>query len=244
MGRRLQTVAAVTCMKLMLMVYNIIFWITGIFLLVFGVWMKLSLHQFLELSDDYDSAVPFIFIGTGAAIVLVGFFACCCTVKGQSVLLYMLSFFLGIILILELVAGISGYIYRQKIADGFRTGLNNSLASYGKGGIKDKDLDLMQSQLKCCGVDNYTDWERKWHNKSVPESCCRDHEDCYNSEGKVVLDKIYTSGCYVKVVDFINHNLGAIGGGAVGLACFQLLGIMLSFCLAKHVNKAKYEPMA
>ncbi|KFM79360.1 Tetraspanin-7, partial [Stegodyphus mimosarum] len=241
MSRRLQTVAAVTCMKLMLLIFNVIFWIAGIALLAFGLWMKISLHNLLELSDDYNEAVPYIFIGTGAVIVLVGLFACCCTVKGQPVLLYMLAVFLSVIFVLELVAGVAGYIYRDKISDGFRTGLNNSVDHYGQGGIRDKDIDILQSYLKCCGVNDYLDWNDKWHNDSVPFSCCRDKSSCHNAP--VDPSEIYEEGCFNKVVDFVNQNLGAIFGGAVGLACFQLLGVILACCLGKYIDKAKYEPM-
>lgn len=48
-------------------------------------------------------------------------------------------------------------------------------------------------------------------------------------------------GCYAKVIRFLDTNLSAIAGGAVGFAFFQLLGVLLSFCLASNVNKAKYE---
>ena len=242
MSRRLQTVAAVTCMKLMLLVFNVIFWVAGIILLTFGLWMKISLHNLLELSDDYNEAVPYIFIGTGAIIVIVGLFACCCTVKGQPILLYMLAVFLSIIFVLELVAGISAYIYRGKIEDGFKTGLNNSMAHYGQGGIRDRDIDMLQSYLKCCGVQDYMDWDKKWHNESVPLSCCRDKENCHFAP--VDPADIYTSGCYVNIIDFVNHNLGAICGGAVALAFFQLLGVILACCLGKYIDKAKYEPMS
>jgi len=242
MSRRLQTVAAVTCMKLMLLVFNVVFWVAGIILLYFGLWMKISLHNLFELSDDYNEAIPYIFIGTGAVIVVVGLFACCCTVKGQPILLYLLAVFLSIIFILELTAGISAYIYRGNIENGFKTGLNNSIAQYGNGGLRDRDIDMLQSYLKCCGVQNYMDWSEKWHNETVPISCCKDKDNCHNSP--VDPNDIYTSGCYVKIINFVNHNLGIICGGAVALACFQLLGVILACCLGKYIDKAKYESMS
>lgn len=242
MTRRLQTVAAVTCMKLLLLIFNVIFWVAGVILLFFGLWMKVSLHYLFELSDAYNEAIPYIFIGTGAVILVVGFFACCCTVKGQPVLLYILSVFLMVVFVCELAAGISGYIYRQKIQDGFETGLNNSITLYGNGRMRDRDIDMLQKYLKCCGVENYMDWYGKWKNESVPQSCCKDKSACHFSP---VVDEseIYTEGCYVKVVDFVNRNLGALFGGAVALAIFQLLGVILACCLAKHADKAKYEPV-
>lgn len=243
MSRRLQTVAAVTCMKLLLLLFNVIFWVAGIILLAFGLWMKVSLHYLLDLSDDYNDAVPYIFIGTGAVIVVVGMFACCCTVKGQPFLLYVLAVFLSLVFVCEVAAAISGYIYRQRIQDGFESGLNNSIAQYGYGRIRDRDVDMLQTYLKCCGVQNYEDWNRKWNNNTVPVSCCRDKSNCHNAPIEDISE-IYTEGCYVKVVDFVKRNLGALFGGVAGLAVFQLFGVILACCLAKYADKAKYEPVA
>uniref|UniRef100_A0A2L2YQI9 Tetraspanin n=1 Tax=Parasteatoda tepidariorum TaxID=114398 RepID=A0A2L2YQI9_PARTP len=243
MSRRLQTVAAVTCMKLLLLLFNVIFWVAGIILLAFGLWMKLSLHYLLDLSDDYNDAVPYIFIGTGALIVVVGLFACCCTVKGQPILLYVLAIFLSLVFICEVAAGIAGYVYRNKLQNGFETGLNNSITHYGNGRIRDRDVDMLQKYLKCCGVKDFEDWNAVWKNDSVPISCCKDSNTCQYAP-LMGTDDIYVEGCYNKVVDFVNRNLGALFGGLVGLAFFQLLGVTLACCLAKYADKAKYEPVA
>ncbi|GFT28945.1 tetraspanin-7 [Trichonephila clavipes] len=222
MTRRLQTVAAVTCMKLLLLIFNVIFWVAGVVLLFVGLWMKISLHYLFELSDEYNEIIPYVFIGTGALILIVGFFACCCTVKGQPALLYILAVFLSIVFVCELTAGISAYVYRGKIQDGFKSGLNNSITLYGNGRIRDRDIDMVQKYLKCCGVQDYLDWYSKWDNHSVPVSCCQDRANCHFSPVEDTSE-IYTEGCYVKVVDFVNSNLGALLGGALALAGFQLI---------------------
>ncbi|KAF8792237.1 tetraspanin-7-like [Argiope bruennichi] len=242
MTRRLQTVAAVTCMKLLLLIFNVIFWAAGVVLLFFGLWMKISFHYLFELSDEYQEVIPYIFIGAGSIILIVGFFSCCCIVKGQPALLYILAVFLSIVFLCEITAGISGYIYRGKIQDGFKTGLNSSIAQYGDGRIRDRDVDMVQKYLKCCGVQDYADWYSKWSNHSVPESCCVNKATCHYSP-VVDTTEIYTEGCYVKVVDFVNSNLGALLGGACGLAGLQLIGVILACCLAKYADKAKYEPV-
>jgi tetraspanin-7 len=51
-------------------------------------------------------------------------------------------------------------------------------------------------------------------------------------------------GCFHKVVDFLKGNIGLVGGSAVGVAFFPLVGEILACCLAKNINKAKYEQMA
>lgn len=54
----------------------------------------------------------------------------------------------------------------------------------------------------------------------------------------------FFQGCYNKVVNFLDTNIGLVAGAAVGIAFFPLVGVILSCCLASIVNKTKYEPMA
>lgn len=63
--------------------------VTGIVILAIGIWTKVDLYKYLELSSIYQPEAPYVLIGVGAVIVLVGSLGCCCTVKGHSFLLYM-----------------------------------------------------------------------------------------------------------------------------------------------------------
>ena len=65
--------------------------VTGIVILAIGIWTKVDLYKYLELSSIYQPEAPYVLIGVGAVIVLVGSLGCCCTVKGHSFLLYMVS---------------------------------------------------------------------------------------------------------------------------------------------------------
>lgn len=238
MGKRLQTVAAISCMKTLLMLFNFVFLVTGAAILFAGVWMVLALYKYMELSTEFSAAAPYVLIGTGALITLVGSLACCCTVKGQPVLLYIYGAFLMVIFLLEISAGVSIYAYREKLLDGFGKGLNESLANYTTDQQKASDFDLIQSTLHCCGNQKYKDWDNSPFHK-VPTSCCK-QEGC-NTQDK---DAIYEEGCFSKVVDFLKGNIGLVGGSAVGVAFFPLVGVILACCLAKNINKAKYEQMA
>lgn len=190
-------------------------------------------------------------IGVGAFIVLVGSFGCCCTVKGQSILLYLYSVVLILVFVAELSCGAAGFIYRNKINEGFSEGLGQALQKYGTDDEKTKAFDGLQHELKCCGRTNYTDWFtvpwEKIHvnqTKVVPKSCCRgDQNKCvnFNLVNQNYTQDIYTEGCYNVVTGFMKKNMAMIAGVALGISFFQLLGAALSCCLAKNINKAKYE---
>ena len=60
-------------------------------MLALGIWTKVQLYIYMELCTVYYKEAPYIMIGVGAFIVLVGSFGCCCTIKGQSALLYLVN---------------------------------------------------------------------------------------------------------------------------------------------------------
>lgn len=41
-------------------------------------------------------------------------------------------------------------------------------------------------QLRCCGVQNYSDWERTEYftQKGIPQSCCKSQDDCSEEDLK------------------------------------------------------------
>ncbi|KAG1714756.1 Tetraspanin-7 [Nymphon striatum] len=229
--------------------------ITGIGILAVGIWMKMSLYKYMELSHDYNDIAVYVLIGTGAAMIVCGSMACCCTIKGQSFMLYLFSVFLLMIFLLMLTAGISGYVYRSHLEDGFRVGLNSTMLKYRSldKTENDKAMDSLQSNLGCCGIKNYKDWfnvpwtsgSKKLVPNSVPFSCCHHQNDkCHYNDLKLnETESIYTAGCYDKVVGFVGSNLSIIGGGILAVAFFQLIGVLLSYCLARNINKGKYEPV-
>ncbi|CAO1344999.1 unnamed protein product [Diamesa hyperborea] len=241
MTERLQTSAAMGFIKSLLMIFNIAFWISGLAILCAGVWIQVEMHKYLELSVDYTNTAQYVLVGTGALILFIGTLACCCTVRSQSSLLYMYAGFLAIILVIELAIAASLYAYKDHLADGLHKGLNQSIHKYGPDAVmKSADFDAMQANLGCCGNTDYKDWYTLNPPRPVPRSCCRGTGRCDTQDET----QIYSQGCYVKVTQFLEKNMGRIALCALAVALFPLVGFILSIGLAKNINKAKYEQMA
>lgn len=118
------------------------------------------------MSTEFSETAPYVLIGIGVLIILIGALACCCTVKGQPTLLYIVSItilqiictnktllrqygaFLAIVFALELGAGISTFAYRTKLMAGFDKGLTQGMINYrnNTGNIAD-DFDLVQQTV-------------------------------------------------------------------------------------------------
>jgi tetraspanin-7 len=231
-------------MKLLLTVFNFIFWLSGVAILALGIWMKYELYMYMELTTIYYDAAPYILIGVGSGIVVIGSFGCMCTMRGHSCLLYVFSIILMLVFIVELATAISAFVYKAKLSEGFKGGLSAAMNNYASDKEKKDAVDGIQIGLKCCGSSNYLDWYSiDWTGQGrlpkVPESCCIT-KGC---DGTNVND-IHTEGCFAKLSSFMESNFLMIGGIAVGFSFLQLFGALLACCLAKNINRAKYEQMA
>ncbi|KAJ8949023.1 hypothetical protein NQ318_005197 [Aromia moschata] len=105
--------------------------------------------------------------------------------------------------------------------------------------------DSLQTSLHCCGVDNYTDYQSNeaWArgDKIIPESCCVLDDSkkpltsgCTTSPSDV--NSYYMKGCYKAVMNWVMTHLNVVIGVAIGFGLIEILGIFLSFCLAKSIN--------
>jgi tetraspanin-7 len=207
--------------------------------------MKVELYMYMQLTDVYYAEAPYVMIGVGAGIILIGSLGCCCTVKGTPFLLYVYAAFLVLVFIAELAVSISAFLYKGKIEDGFESGLDRAMNVYGKDEDMKKTMDKMQQRFECCGNKNASDWYSiAWDGqapaKHVPESCCRHADEC---DATLTTD-VYTEGCYTKLTTFTEDKFMLIGGVAIGFSFLQLFGALVSCGLAKNINKAKYDAIA
>lgn len=56
---------------------------TGVVLLVVGLWWKFMLGPYMLLISSSPSSAPYVLTGTGAAIALFGLFGCFATCRGH-----------------------------------------------------------------------------------------------------------------------------------------------------------------
>merc|ERR1712048_1046122 len=105
-----------------------------------------------------------------------------------------------------------------------------------------KSLDWFQKELKCCGTTGPSSWANstwyKSHNKTleqVPESCCQS-TPCERTY-EPASSSIFHQGCIVQGTAFFKDNMYKLGGGAIGVAVVQLMGIVFAICLIKAIRE-------
>ncbi|KAK2569410.1 Tetraspanin-11, partial [Acropora cervicornis] len=200
----------ITCIKRLLFAFNFIFWLAGAAILGIGIWTEIDPGQFYAFIGSTGYSLPAKLLMAAGGFVMI-YFAC-----------------LLLIFAAEAVAGILGFLYREKIDDEITNRLRDEVRTkYGVtiDATTNQVVDNLQIRLECCGIANFTDWAgSKWQEKNprlkVPLSCCKEggNTTTCNSEGGFDPSKINQEGCLEKLKEFVNNHLFILGVVGVAVA--------------------------
>ncbi|XP_032821320.2 CD63 antigen-like [Petromyzon marinus] len=237
------------CVKYLLFVFNLLFFVSGLGLVIVGALAQAHVGAFGKLSDNATTGAPVLLIVVGSIIFVVAFFGCFGSIKENRCMLGTFTALLVIILLVEIAAGIAAFVFKDKIKGYFTKDLEALYNKYpGKAG-EAKIIDDMQQKLQCCGALNYTEWLNytTWnnvqeHRGSTPDSCCiQVTTDCGKGKAlEAVPQNIFTKPCVPELEKTLHDSLVWIGAVVLGIGLAQIIGVMLTCCLMKGI-KDTYE---
>ncbi|KAM6895241.1 tetraspanin-33 isoform 1-T2 [Xenentodon cancila] len=194
----------------------------------------------------------------GVFMFIITFCGCVGSLRENICLLQTFCVSLTVIFILQLAAGILGFIFSDKARHKVTEMVNNAIVHYRDDIDLQNLIDFGQKEFNCCGGVTYTDWSQNMYFNcskenpsrercSVPFSCCifaRDQvvintmcgQDMQDLEHSKAGDHIHNDGCIDKIVNWIHSNLFLLGGVALGLAIPQLVGMVLSQVLINQIK--------
>lgn len=228
-------------MKYLVFLFNFLFWICGCALIGLGIYVLVQMHNPQVFKNSATSSAPIVIIVVGVIIFFISFFGCCGAVKENYCMVTTFAVLLGLIFLVEIAAAIAGYVYRNQLQTAFTETITDGLKKYNTSTEITKGIDELQRDFKCCGANNYTDWKNYDPFKGtdqVPDSCCKvPAPGC----GKNIT-QINQEGCVSKIESLIKTNIGIVAGVALGIAFFEILGIVFACCLMKGIRSG-YEVM-
>ncbi|XP_011170174.1 CD63 antigen-like [Solenopsis invicta] len=227
------------CVKYLLFLFNLIFAITGIVFISVGGVILVVYSGYSNFVDSWFFAAPLLMIVVGIIVFLVSFFGCCGAVKENHCMIITFSVLLMLIFILELSAGITGYLMRGEVANMLENRLNGTLRQYELNPDIRRSWDIMQHDLQCCGMNSPADWPHiGFRDNTVPDSCCKE----IPTQSRCDLNSIhvYSDGCMMKLQSAIENNAMILGGVGIGVALIQLIGVVFACCLARSIRR-EYE---
>ncbi|XP_047451423.1 CD63 antigen [Mugil cephalus] len=232
------------CVKYLIFFFNFIFLLCGLALIVLGIMVQVSLHNTVVISNLSASGAPIVITVVGVVIFFIAFFGCCGAWKESYCMVTTFAILLSLIIIVEIAAAITGYIYRNKISTVVQDSLTEMITNYKNATEEFREsLDTLQQSLKCCGVNSSADWKSfAPDGNSVPDSCCLNvTKDC-GKDAMTDASKVYTEGCHDSLVELLKKNLLWVLVAVLIVAFLQIMGIVFA-CMLMRGIRSGYEVM-
>ncbi|XP_065440251.1 tetraspanin-9 isoform X4 [Chrysemys picta bellii] len=182
------------CLKYMMFLFNLMFWLCGCGLLGVGIWLSVSQGNFATFSPSFPSfSAANLVIAIGTIIMVTGFLGCLGAIKENKCLLLSFFIILLIILLAELILLILFFVYMDKVNENAKKDLKEGLQLYNTEnnvGLKNA-WNIIQAEMHCCGVTDYTDWFPVLGTNVVPDRCCMENsQDCGRNSTDLVWKTI------------------------------------------------------
>lgn len=236
--------------KTFLFFLSMVFWAAGGALAYVGAYMINSYDNFESFIQDKYTLIPAaIILGISAVLFFFGMLGCCSTIRESKAGLTVFFMVIVVIFAAEVSALVFGFVYHNKLSSDLEHSMTDVFAKYGEGGGDNKAVEFLQTQLQCCGVQNYTSWaSTPWgasHNNSVPVSCCKNTStpECLGS--LALPDLLNLGGCEPKLEALMQGVLGYAMLVLLGFAVIKLFG-MLSVCVITcktGSRRSSYQPL-
>ncbi|XP_076010153.1 tetraspanin 36 [Genypterus blacodes] len=222
--------------KSILLLLSLIFWVAGASLAYVGVYVIQSYQSFNHFLEDKYTLIPAaIIIGISVVMFIFGLVGCCATLRESKIGLSCFCMIIMLIFAAEVATLVLGIVYQGRINGDLKRSMNDVFMKYDGGeDAETTAVDLLQTQLQCCGVESYTNWtSTPWfttHNTSVPASCCKDPNSTVCTGRLDQPDLLNLEGCQAKL-ELLLHNVMSYAMLVIlGFAIIKFFG-MLSVCV-------------
>lgn len=245
---------------------NLLIVFAGAVAIGLGLWIALDEETFISFTkinelDRLDPSVvqlaSYILVAGGGAAFLFGFLAITAVSLENNCLL---SFYIAIITVafaLQITTATVGFIFKEKWERHIVKEIKQEIYSEFDGKKNSNNtftriLNSFQIMFECCGVNNYTDYEKttKWDkwmlNTSfvmrIPPSCCRDRkfaEDCLLFP--TAKNSFIKQGCKAAVSELLTRYHGILIGMSVTIFCLEFLSVILSLAFLGIIVSKQYD---
>ncbi|KAM4523741.1 tetraspanin-9 [Fundulus diaphanus] len=215
------------CVKYLVFLFNLLFWICGCVILGVGIYLKVS-KDGNAIVDQYLPSFE-LMISIGVIIMVIGFLGCCGAYRENRCMLMMFFILLLLIFILLLAAGILAAIQQKQVKEWVEGKLKEISPIDSQPPNVIQDMEKLQRELKCCGLTTGPgDW------KTVPASC-----SCNSTAvADKCSNKIYQEPCLTKIIDYMKNNMQISLGIAFAIAIILIFGMAFSMTLFCQIRKA------
>ncbi|EDO35297.1 predicted protein [Nematostella vectensis] len=235
------------CVKYTMFFVNVLFWLISCIILAISSFAMVNKKELYGKINNLATDPAVMLAIAGVLMFVISFSGCLGALRENVCMLRFYSIMLGIMLLLEIVAAVLGYVYAGEVKQQVEKAVDHIIVRYRDDPDLQNIIDLLQKELKCCGSKDYKTWEQNvYFNCSspsvercgVPFSCCI--SDQINSQcgfGAIRMSEsqaskvIYTKGCIQGAESWFMTNLIMMASIAASLPATQILG----YCLARRL---------
>jgi len=142
--------------KITFMFVNLIVTIFGVVCMLIGLYGH-YLYNYLTGISTTISFIPYITIGMGCFITSLGVVGCCAVLRKNTWLLKLYMLYLSALIFVEVIGGVVLYVNKDEVSKDLYNGLTIAVVNYNETNNK-LAMDLIQRNLKCCGVKSFKDY--------------------------------------------------------------------------------------
>ncbi|XP_037086741.1 CD82 antigen-like [Pollicipes pollicipes] len=261
------------CVKFFFILLNLLITIIGLVVLGCALWLFFDTFYYLQIAQTNDEYYrgTYLLMGVGILMTVVGFLGCVGACRESPCMLG--TFFTLVLLIF--VAEVASIVWIHMNRETLRNELRKSIAAavredYGKVLPRTEALDVIQSQLKCCGGTGPRDWAKSYYNNGdgnksglelgiqgiasavgvykVPASCCNVQPDDPRCEAAQqvqlagqLTDVISQEGCGDQLLQFLQDHTWVVVGIVASVMVIEVLALMIALSLCITVMRAEQE---
>ncbi|XP_042549702.1 tetraspanin-16 isoform X1 [Dipodomys spectabilis] len=229
-------------LKKLISCFNGVVAASGVTLIALGLGVKYgraSMTTVLGLSCAYLLHFGYLFLVLGCVIIplaLAGWYGA--TKESRGTLLFCFLFMVTI-LIVEITATSVILAFFPIVRDvalehNFAT-LRKNYKGYNEPDDFSAQWNLVMEKLKCCGVNNYTDFSgssfQMTTGHTYPRGCCKSIGTPTCDGQNVSTEVIHHEGCFSKLLKITRTHSLTLSGVSLGAAMIQLPGILATLLL-------------
>lgn len=250
-------------LKYLVFFVNLVFWITGLTIIVLSVWMLTDPTFYMSMAQDESSYYTgiYLFLIVGTLMFIVGFLGCCGAIKESQCMLVLFFCLLLIILVAEISAGAWAYSNSHQLEELVRDSVKTTVQEeYSVVDSRTQTFDAIQQGLGCCGANSPSDWvSSKFNNGGdkqginlaisspmtlykLPGSCCalpEGSEQCKDLKTTIATNNkdAYQEGCTEKLLATLREYMSTVVGIGVAVAIAQCLGLSFALVLCCAIQQ-------
>ncbi|XP_060890660.1 tetraspanin-33 [Labrus mixtus] len=247
--------------KYTLFIFCYFFWVVSAVLIAVGIYAKIAKEKHVVDTLTADPALLLIVIGS--MMFLITFLGCFGALRNATCLLKTFLGTLTAILVVQVAAGVVGYLFTDMVMERTDRLMMNTIVRYREDPDLENAIDFVQKKFQCCGVESYKDWGHNIYfecsdtNPSleacgVPFSCCvrLQNQTVLNTMcgyGVQQLDRssaaeaVSTVGCLEKIASWTKNNLLLVAALTAGLLLLEVGMMCLAAAQISRIKKVQQQ---